>query len=1100
MRAPARAPAPPAAARAHGAAPARPAPARSGPAHAASPVTPAVSLKGLDPGKHPRIARALDNLGKSAAKARSHPPASKKAAEAQAAAHPPPNEKLAGAQANKVDDMGAAPTGKPKSSSFLEMLRAEIKKSMPKKTEDAGDFMKGDDRTKLKGAMTGNVSQQKQQATAGIEGASSAPPDQSKVEGKSVTELPPEGAPPTPPPVGADQAMPEAKPAADVSLEQGKKDTGKLLTDAEVTTPQMEKANDPRFSAVVTAKDKADQFADSGPQQYRQEEQNVLGAAATAAAGDEKKGLAGFVGQGVKALHKVKGGQLSAKEKDELRRKEVTDHIQGIFDRTKAAVDKKLESLDTEVPAIFDQGADAAVAKMKDYVETRFDDRYSGLSGGVLWLKDKLLPLPDKVKAWFDQAHEIFLQDLDALVVRVANLVESRLKEAKEEIGKGQKEIRAYVQGLPADLQAVGKAAEKEVQGRFDELRQGVEDKKNDLAQKLAQKYKDAYDKGAKALQEMKDAHKSLYEKVRDAIAEVIRILREFRDKVMALLKKAKNTIDLIVSDPIGFLKNVLAAIKKGLGQFIDNIWTHLKAGFIAWLFGSLGEAGIEVPSDFSLGSILKLVLQVLGLTYERFRAKAVKLIGERNVAIIEKVVGFIKVLLTEGPAKLWEMMKEYLSNLKETIIQGVQEWLIATIIKAAITKLVSMFNPVGAIIQAILMIYNVVMFLVERINQILAFVESVVNSVYEIATGQIGAAANAVEQALARTIPIIIAFLARLLGITGITEKIVGIIKKIQAKVDQAVDLVIGKIVAGVGKLLGAGKEAVASLVNWWKAKEKFKSADESHELSFRGEGESAELTISSTPRVLESYLAEVKKSSLSQEQKAKIKSIEAEIRKIQKIKAKTKGGFGQQAGEEIRQALSKIAQLLGSDPYLDLDSSTPPESRVEFNTRTIAVPGVGSSLVGEGMVAEPLSINPGKLAGSQPFQVTPLWNEVNRRQDTYVRGHLLNHHVHGPGENRNMVPITRSANRKMESKFESDVKGAVLSKKQVVKYQVKVEFPGTPVKRKLAAEGYLPTKLTMQAWLMEKKKNKWVVSQKKLLETFPLPHDLPPDKGVGH
>ncbi len=808
MRAPARAPAPPAAARAHGAAPARPAPARSGPAHAASPVTPAVSLKGLDPGKHPRIARALDNLGKSAAKARSHPPASKKAAEAQAAAHPPPNEKLAGAQANKVDDMGAAPTGKPKSSSFLEMLRAEIKKSMPKKTEDAGDFMKGDDRTKLKGAMTGNVSQQKQQATAGIEGASSAPPDQSKVEGKSVTELPPEGAPPTPPPVGADQAMPEAKPAADVSLEQGKKDTGKLLTDAEVTTPQMEKANDPRFSAVVTAKDKADQFADSGPQQYRQEEQNVLGAAATAAAGDEKKGLAGFVGQGVKALHKVKGGQLSAKEKDELRRKEVTDHIQGIFDRTKAAVDKKLESLDTEVPAIFDQGADAAVAKMKDYVETRFDDRYSGLSGGVLWLKDKLLPLPDKVKAWFDQAHEIFLQDLDALVVRVANLVESRLKEAKDEITKGQNEIRTYVKGLPGDLQAVGKAAEKEVQGRFDELRQGVEDKKNDLAQKLAQKYKDAYDKGAKALQEMKDAHKSLYEKVRDAIAEVIRILREFRDKVMALLKKAKNTIDLIVSDPIGFLKNVLAAIKKGLGQFIDNIWTHLKAGFIAWLFGSLGEAGIEVPSDFSLGSILKLVLQVLGLTYERFRAKAVKLIGERNVAIIEKVVGFIKVLLTEGPAKLWEMMKEYLSNLKETIIQGVQEWLIATIIKAAITKLVSMFNPVGAIIQAILMIYNVVMFLVERINQILAFVESVVNSVYEIATGQIGAAANWIEKALARTIPIIIAFLARLLGITGITEKIVGIIKKIQDKVDQAVDKVIAKIIAGIGKLFG-GKGA---------------------------------------------------------------------------------------------------------------------------------------------------------------------------------------------------------------------------------------------------------------------------------------------------
>ena len=92
------------------------------------------------------------------------------------------------------------------------------------------------------------------------------------------------------------------------------------------------------------------------------------------------------------------------------------------------------------------------------------------------------------------------MTELDALVVRVANLVETRLKEAKDEIAKGQKEIREYVQGLPANLQAVGKAAETEMQGRFDELRQGVEEKKNDLASKLAQRYKDATEKGAKAL------------------------------------------------------------------------------------------------------------------------------------------------------------------------------------------------------------------------------------------------------------------------------------------------------------------------------------------------------------------------------------------------------------------------------------------------------------------------------------------------------------------------------------------------------------------------------------------------------------------------
>jgi hypothetical protein len=152
-------------------------------------------------------------------------------------------------------------------------------------------------------------------------------------------------------------------------------------------------------------------------------------------------------------------------------------------------------------------------------------------------------------------------------------------------------------------------------------------------------------------------------------------------------------------------------------------------------------------------------------------------------------------------------MMKEYLSNLKETIADSVQDFIVTAIIKAAVTKLVSMFNPVGAIIQAILAIYNVVMFFVEKINQILAFVQSIIDSVYAIVMHQIDNAANAIEQALARTIPLIIGFLARLLGLSGITQKIVGIIKKIQDKVDKAVDKVIAKVVAGIGKLFGGKK-----------------------------------------------------------------------------------------------------------------------------------------------------------------------------------------------------------------------------------------------------------------------------------------------------
>ncbi|MBO0792026.1 MAG: hypothetical protein J2P36_13915, partial [Ktedonobacteraceae bacterium] len=507
----------------------------------------------------------------------------------------------------------------------------------------------------------------------------------------------------------------------------------------------------------------------------------------------------------------VKLKQQDAKQKDEARRKEVTDTIEKIYQETKQTVETRLTSLESDVSGMFDKGIEAAMTKMTGYINQRMDaykaKRYGVIGGSLLWIKDKLLGLPDEVNIFYTDGRKVFTQELDALVVSIANLVETRLKEAKDEITRGQKRIREYVQSLPKDLQAVGKAAEKEVAGRFEELRRGVDEKKNALAQKLAQRYKEATDKANEQLKKMQEENKGLVSALIEKLGEVIKILRAFKERITSMLKKGKETIMLIVSDPIGFLKNLLNAVKKGIQQFVDNIWKHLKAGFMAWLFGSLAEAGIEIPSDFSLGSILKLVLQVLGLTYDRIRAKAVKLIGERNVMLLEKAWELISALIKGGPAALWEKIKEFLGNLKEMVINAIQEWVVNTVIKSAITKLATMFSPVGAIIQAIITIYNTVMFFIERMNQILALVEAIINSVHKIATGDISSAANWVEQAMARTVPVIIGFLARLLGLSGISEKIKEIIKKIQDTVDKAIDKLIDKIVKGIGKLFGKGK-----------------------------------------------------------------------------------------------------------------------------------------------------------------------------------------------------------------------------------------------------------------------------------------------------
>jgi hypothetical protein len=778
---------------------------------ASSSAGPAITLKDPKAAKDPRFQKVMGKLQQSAVQTKRHPSPQRKAAEAQAAALPPANEKLAGAQANQVDTMQSAKGKKPEADSFLTLLRAEIAKIMPKTLGDTENFMQGDQPQTLKGTMTGNVNQQKEDASGEIKTASSQAPDPGKVEGKAVTPLPTEDVPPTPPAVGAAEAVPEPKLESEVSLQQSKQDTDQQLTDAEVTPGQLQEANDPRFSAVLTAKSSVAKQADSAPKEFRSTEQKTLAQEAARAVSDEKQGLTALQHEKGKAGPAVKLKQLTAKQKDEARRKEVTDTIEKIYSETKQTVETKLASLENDVSSMFDKGIEDAMTKMKSYIDQKMDaykdDRYGGWDGGLLWASDKLFGMPDEVNVFYENGRKIFTEELDTLVVNIAKVVETRLKEAKDEIAKGQTRISDYVKSLPKDLQAVGKAAEKEVAGRFEELSKGIDEKKNALAQKLAQRYKEATDKANEQLKKMQEENKGLVTKFIEKLGEIIKILREFKERISSMIKKGKDTIMLIVAHPIRFLGYLIDAIKQGVLQFSRNILKHLEKGLMDWLFGSLGEAGIEIPSDFSLGSILKLVLQVLGLTYDRIRAKAVKLIGERNVALLEKAWQFISALIKGGPAAMWEQIKEFLGNLKEMIIKAILDWVVEGIIRAAIKKLVLMFNPVGAIIGAIMAIYDTVMFFIERINDILDLVESIINSVYKIATGDISGAASSIENALAKAIKIMIRFFVRFLHLTGIAEKIKETIKKIQDTVDKAVDKLIDKVVKGIGKLFGKGK-----------------------------------------------------------------------------------------------------------------------------------------------------------------------------------------------------------------------------------------------------------------------------------------------------
>lgn len=804
------------------------------------------------PKEDPRYLAVTGQVKAGAAKLKKHAPPAQKAREASKSAKPPANERLAGAKARAVDDVKAAPTPKPQPQSFKAQLRAEIDKAMPKTLGDTEKFLDGGVAGTMKSALGGSVNQQTHDASGPVDTAAKKTPDAGAVPDRPATALPAEPAPQAPQVAGAN-AMPLPATAAEVTLDQSKKDTTQALADEKIKPETLQKANDPRFAAVAGAQVQVAAQADKGPPGFRAKEAAVLAGARAQAGSRGKQGsmlLAGARGAG---NTKVLTRQQQQAAKEEAERKKVATDIEAIYTDTKAKVEGNLGKLDAEVAALFDPGIAAALAAMKASVDDKLFkyklDRYLSipLVGLARWVADQALGLPSEVNAFYVQGRLVFQAAMDRLIDRVADLVETRLAQAKADVASGQQRIGAYVAQLPAGLKAAGAAAESAVADRFTELAASIDEKKDALASALASQYKDAFDKADASLKQMQDENKSLLQQFAEKLGEIVKAILEFKAKLMAIIRKGQETIQLILDDPIGFLGNLIAAVKGGFNAFVGNIKTHLEAGFIKWLFAALATAGIALPADLTLPSVFKLVLGVLGITYDRMRAKAVKLIGERAVGVIEKVAEYVKALIEGGTAKLWDMVKEDLGNLKDMVIGAIQDWLIETVVKQAVAKVVSMFNPAGAIVQAVLAIYNVVMFVIEKAQQIMTLVEAVVNSVHAIATGAIGGAIKWIETALASAIPVVIGFLARLIGLGGISDKIKKFIEKVQARVDKAIDKAIAKVVAIVKKLFGAVKAGAKKLLNWWKKKLPFSGGGERHTLQFDGSERSARLAVHS-------------------------------------------------------------------------------------------------------------------------------------------------------------------------------------------------------------------------------------------------------------
>ena len=187
---------------------------------------------------------------------------------------------------------------------------------------------------------------------------------------------------------------------------------------------------------------------------------------------------------------------------------------------------------------------------------------------------------------------------------------------------------------------------------------------------------------------------------------------------VVQVLRKAATAVGDILGNPVGFLLNLLSAVRAGFGRFFGNILTHLMSGISGWLLGHVRDAGITPPADFSLRSVLGFVLDVLGVTVERIFDKLSQRLGPAVVARLRRMLGmatgvwrFVTLLVEQGPAGLWQELQSQLSNLWDTLLGGVVGWVNERIIDRAMRWLMSLLDVSGVmpVINALVAIYNAI-------------------------------------------------------------------------------------------------------------------------------------------------------------------------------------------------------------------------------------------------------------------------------------------------------------------------------------------------------------------------------------------------------
>src|ERR1043165_7535249 len=639
-------------------------------------------------------------------------------------------------------------------------------------------------------------------------------------------------------PINAKAATPDAVPAENVSLDADVADSQKKIEAAGMEKPTAKLAQSGPVAEAREAQGDFEQTAKEDPAKVLAKQQEELGKAETDMASLQAQALAALTVSRKGTVKKATSQQEGMVGSEESMRANASKEAKDIFDTTQTQVNGLLKDLASKAMNDWEAAKKILVSNFKAEllpIQQRVEKRHSGVGGGFVGKWDAVTGLPSWAKEGYTKAEKNFGDGVIAKLTEISTRVNSIILTCDELIKSARERIKKIFDDLPVSLQSWAAEEQGKFDKQLDHLQNTVTSTRDNFNKDLTARAAETVDAVRAEIADLRKKAGGILGRIVDAIKRFVDDPVKFIIEALldilgippstfwAVVRKIKKAISDIADDPENFANNLFAGLGQGFTQFFDNFGKHMINGFIDWLTGGLASAGVQLPKDFSLRSIITFFLQLMGITWPRIRKILAKHLGDKTVAVAEKVYSLLSLLIEKGPEGIFEMIAEKLNPqaILDKIIEMAVDYMISAIIKAATARIIMLFNPVGAILQAIEAIYRVLKWEFKNAARIFSLIETIVNGIADIIAGSIGGFANAVEKALAKLIAPVIAFIADYLGFGDLPSKIAETIKSFQ-------EMILGLIEQALVWLIEKGTSLLAAVGIGKKEEKKGKAKGE--------------------------------------------------------------------------------------------------------------------------------------------------------------------------------------------------------------------------------------------------------------------------------